>query len=171
MPAIITEMSPREKEIFSLCENVSSASHDRSRKVGAVIVDEKGAILSTGYNSFPRNVSIIEEKRHSRESGEKYLWTEHAERNAIYYAARNGISLDRCYMYCTLFPCADCARALIQSGIIELNTYAYPQNDAFFSRSFVVANEMLREGGVRVRLFADWAAKTAVINSNISSFD
>jgi len=90
-------------------------SKDRSTQVGCMVVKEEKIPLVMGYNGFPRGVSDDIDKRHERPI--KYLFTEHAERNAIYAAARNGISLLGTTMYITGLPCADCARAIIQSGI------------------------------------------------------
>ena len=53
-----------------------------------------------------------------------------------------------------LFPCSDCTRAIIQSGIVRLSSYAAPEQDETFTRSYQVAREMLAEAGVEVRIFA-----------------
>jgi dCMP deaminase len=138
---------------FQLCNLLASWSEDRGRRVGAVVVGPGNEIRTTGYNGFPRGVNARVDNRHSKENGEKYLWFEHAERNAIYNAARFGASLEGCRIYCSLFPCAECVRAVIQSGINELNTHLPPKNDPVFNRSFEVSIEMLQEAGVGVRLF------------------
>lgn len=94
-------------------------SKDKSTKVGALIVKNDGTPLSWGYNGFPRGANDNDEKRHERPL--KYLWTEHAERNAIYNAARSGIELAGSRLYVTtLISCPDCARAIIQAGIKTL---------------------------------------------------
>lgn len=110
-------------------------------------------IRSTGYNGFPRKVSANIEMRHNKEDGEKYYWFEHAERNAIYNAARNGSLTLNAKIYCSMFPCAECVRGIIQAGIVELNTYSPPKDDAVFKRSFEVSSLMLEESGIKVRLF------------------
>ena len=102
-----------DKRFFDLASLVSSWSEDTSRKVGAIIVADTNEILSTGYNGLPRGVSSDVESRHSKNDGEKYFWFEHAERNAIYNSARNGMRLKGSTLYATLFPCADCARAIV----------------------------------------------------------
>ncbi|PZN99488.1 MAG: dCMP deaminase [Hyphomicrobiales bacterium] len=147
-------MSPWEARFFQLCALVASWSDDRSRQVGAVIVDTENNVLSIGYNGFPRRVDSVRSHRHSREGGEKYLWIEHAERNAIYSAVRSGASTRGARMFVSLFPCADCARAIIQSGILELNCFARPLSDERFDKSFDVATTMLLEAGVTVNQFA-----------------
>jgi len=99
---------------------IATWSKDRSTKVGCVIVGPSREIRSTGYNGFPRGVNDDVDERHARPL--KYAYCEHAERNAIYNAARVGIPLEGCTLYCaadklTGPPCVDCARACVQSGI------------------------------------------------------
>lgn len=142
-----------DARFFLLCELLSSWSEDRSRQVGSVIVGIGNEILGTGYNGLPRRVLADDETRHSRESGEKYLWFEHAERNAIYNMVRVGTSTLGCRIYVNNFPCADCSRAIIQSGITQLNSFAPDANDTVFVKHYRVAEAMLRESGVDVRLF------------------
>ena len=72
---------------------------------------------------------------------------------AIYNAARAGISIDGCTLYCNLFPCAECLRAIIQSGIMHLKTYIAPESDPSYQRSFQVAQEMLAETKIEVSIY------------------
>jgi len=97
---------------------IATNSKDKRTKYGAVIVGPNGEIRSTGHNGFPRGCDDDCEYRHRRP--EKYFWIEHAERNAIYNAARVGTPLDGCTLYVQGCPCADCARAIIQSGIVRV---------------------------------------------------
>jgi dCMP deaminase len=83
--------------------------------MGAVIVGENNSIRSTGLNGFPRGIDDYNLARQERP--EKYFWMEHAERNAIYNAAEAGISTRNTRIYVTCHPCAECMRAIIQSGI------------------------------------------------------
>jgi len=146
-------MNKWDRRFFELCDLVASWSEDQSRQVGAVIAGAANDVRAIGFNGLPRGVngSIIE--RHSHSEGEKYLWFEHAERNAVFNAARAGVSIEGCRIYTNLFPCADCVRAIMQSGIAEINTYERPADYAAFERSFEVALEMLREANVGVRIF------------------
>src|SRR3954447_3751356 len=102
---------------MQLATLIGGWSKDRSRKVGCVIVGAHNEVRSTGYNGFPRGVCDDEDYRHDRPM--KYRWTEHAERNAIYSAARIGVPLEGCRMFLPWFPCMDCARAIVQAGIVE----------------------------------------------------
>lgn len=101
---------------ISIAEQVKEKSKDQNTKIGAVIVGKDKEILTTGYNSFPRGLN--DEISERQERPEKYFWFEHAERNAIYNAARIGVSLKESTAYITSgLPCMDCARGLIQAGV------------------------------------------------------
>jgi len=106
---------------MSMCYLVAMRSKDENTNVGAVIVGPNNEIRSTGYNSFPRNCDDANTDRQVRP--EKYYWFEHAERNAIYNAARVGTPLEGCIMYVPGIPCMDCARAIVQSGITAVVTH------------------------------------------------
>ena len=138
---------------LALAELVASWSKDRSRKQGAVIVDYRNTVVSLGWNGFPRGVNDNGNERHERPA--KYLWTEHAERNAIYNAASTGAKLKGCRIYCTLYPCADCARAIIQSGMNLIIAPEPDWNDKTYAASFKVTSIMLEEAGVHVKLIEE----------------
>ncbi len=103
---------------LAMLGGIASASKDNSTKVGCIIVGPDNEIRSTGYNSFPRGIDDNRAERQDRPL--KYFYVEHAERNAVYNAARVGIPLKGCRIYQDFWPCADCARAIIQAGIIEI---------------------------------------------------
>jgi dCMP deaminase len=139
---------------MAMCDLVASWSEDRDFKVGAVIVRAPGqVVVATGYNGFARGVSAADPARHDRPSGEKFHWFEHAERNAIYNAARTGAALQDCTLYVNRFPCADCGRAVIQSGISRLVCPPIPQADGALDHSFSVSHRMLTEAGLTVETY------------------
>jgi dCMP deaminase len=146
-------MTKWDRRFMQLCDVVGSWSEDKSRQVGSVIVGPANEVRAFGFNGLPRGIRSDVSERHSREAGEKYYWFEHAERNAIFNAARVGVRTEGCSIYSNLFPCSDCTRAIIQSGIVRLNSYAAPEQDETFTRSYQVAREMLAEAGVEVRIF------------------
>ena len=136
---------------LALAEHIGGWSKDRSTKVGCVIVGSANQVLAQGYNGFPRGINDDIDERHERPA--KYRWTEHAERNAIYNAARHGIRLEGAAIYVPLHPCADCARAIIQSGITKLVTAEMESDDDARVRwrdSHKAADIMLAEAGVTV---------------------
>lgn len=103
---------------MALVEPISSRSKDPNTHVGCVVVGPDNEIRSTGYNSFPRGIRDDVPARLERP--EKYLWMEHAERNACYAAGRVGIPLAGCRIYQDILPCMDCGRAIVQCGIVEV---------------------------------------------------
>lgn len=99
----------------------SLRSKDPNTKVGACIVDSDNKVVSIGYNGMPKGLD--EEKLSRRNDGDdldlKYLYVCHAEFNAI-LNIRNGSSLKDTKIYVTLFPCNECAKAILQTGIKEI---------------------------------------------------
>ena len=140
-----------DRKFIKLSKHISDWSKDKNKKVGAVIVDSDNIVLSMGYNGIPRGCDDTDECRYERPT--KYLFTEHAERNAIYHAARHGVSLKDCKMYVTLFPCADCARAMIQSGITKIIAPEPNLNHEVWGDHFKVAIQMMKEAKIEIILF------------------
>lgn len=138
------------KRLLDLAEHVGKWSKDRQRGVGAVITDSDHRILSIGYNGFPQGAEDDREERHERPL--KYKWTEHAERNAIFSAAKNGVALLDSQIYIKWFPCADCARAIVQSGIKKLICTAPDFNHPRWGDDFQIADQILLEGDVEVQI-------------------
>jgi dCMP deaminase len=147
------EPSKWDERFFQLCHLTATWSEDRRTKVGAVIVGPANEVRAIGYNGLPRGVSGKEDFRYSPEENEKYYWFEHAERNAIYNAVRAGTSTDGCRLYVSLFPCADCARGIIQSGIVQVNTFPRPDADRKSERTFDVSQIMFEEARIELRIF------------------
>ena len=142
-------MANWDKRFFDLARLVGSWSKDRSTKVGCVIVGPHNEVRSIGFNGFPRLANDDAEERHLRPA--KYKWTEHAERNAIYNAVLAGTSLAGCRMYLPWFPCMDCARAIVQSGIVELIAIEPQLDDERWGEDFRSAFALFEECGVKVR--------------------
>ena len=136
------------KRFMELAEYYSKWSKDRNRGVGAVIVYIDNRELSMGYNGFPSGFNDDVDSRH--DTSMKYFYTEHAERNAIYSAVKNGVKLQNSTIYSTLFPCADCARAIIQSGIKTIVTRKPDINHHRWGKSFQVSIEMFNECKVNI---------------------
>lgn len=136
------------QRFIGLANHISNWSEDRDFKVGAVIVGANNEIRSTGYNGLPRGINSDDNNRFDRKSGEKFFWFEHAERNAIYNAARIGVSVSDCTLYVNRYPCADCARAIIQSGIRRVCCPKKPEKDGALDHSFNVSEVLLQEAGI-----------------------
>lgn len=146
-----------DQRFMDLARLVASWSKDRSRKVGAVIVGPGREVVAVGYNGFPRGVDDAVESRHERPA--KYRWTEHAERNAIYNAARTGASLAGTTIYLPWYPCMDCARAIVQAGILEVVAIEPDWNDPKFADDFRDVPALFTEACVAVRFVPGAAPK------------
>ena len=128
----------------------SLRSKDPNTKVGACIVDKEHKVVSIGYNGMPRGV---DETKVSWNRGEgldsKYLYVCHAEFNAI-LNTRNGAALEGCTLYVTLFPCNECAKAIIQTGIKEVVFFDNKYKD---TTGVQASLKMLELAGVKIRQF------------------
>ena len=140
----------------NLANNVKLKSKDSKTQIGAIIVGSDNEIVSTGYNSFPRGIDDTNPERQERP--EKYFWFEHAERNAIYNAARIGVSTKGTTMYLShWFPCADCARGIINAGIstIYCDRIDIDDKSTSYVESFKRSKEMLLEADVKICFYDD----------------
>lgn len=125
----------------------STWSKDPRRGVGAVIVNDREVDISSGWNGLPRGVVDLPERY---EPEVKPKWCEHAERNAIYNAAAEGHATRGCTLYSSYFPCADCARGVIQSGIKRIVTVEPEWDYAPRADDWAIALTMLNEAGVAI---------------------
>lgn len=129
----------------------SQRSKDPSTQVGACIVNDDNKIMSVGYNGFPRGCSDDEfpwDRQGDKESSTKYPYVCHAELNAILNAGGN--SLKDCRIYVALFPCNECAKAIIQCGIKEVIYIS----DKYADTDLVQASKrMLKCAGVKLTSF------------------
>ncbi len=122
-------------------------SKDPNTQVGACIVSEDNIIISTGYNGMPKGCSDDEfpwERKGENEAATKYPYVVHAELNAILNA--NGRDLRGSRIYVALFPCNECAKAIIQSGIKEVRYLSDKYNDTMLN---LVSKRMLEAAGVK----------------------
>lgn len=107
-------------------------SKDPGTQVGACIVGPDKRIISVGYNGMPMGCSddVLPWAREGNPLDTKYLYVCHAEFNAI--LNKGGADMRGATLYVTLFPCNECAKAIIQSGIKEVVYYSdkYAETDA-----------------------------------------
>lgn len=116
-------------------------SKDPSTKVGAVITDpDTKEIISIGYNGFPRGVHDCDTLLNDRP--EKYARVVHAEANAILFAGHRARGMN---LYGTLFPCNECAKLIISSGIKRVYT---PKPPAGRDANYAVTRDMFTRAGV-----------------------
>ncbi|MBR3693618.1 MAG: dCMP deaminase family protein [Erysipelotrichales bacterium] len=121
-------------------------SKDPSTQVGAVIVDEQKHVVGVGYNGLPYGCSddVFPWDREGAYGDTKYPFVVHAELNAIL----NSISkLHNCTLYVSLFPCNECAKAIIQSGITRI---VYESDKYADTDSTKASKRMLKSAGVEL---------------------
>ena len=142
-------MDKWQKRFMLLTEHIATWSSCLRRQVGTVIVKDK-RIMTTGYNGAPAGVTTCVERgtcmrnELNIESGThaELCYAAHAEQNAIIQAAKEGISLKGCVLYCTHQPCVVCAKMIINAGIKEvIYKEGYPDD---FSR------KICEEAGVKL---------------------
>lgn len=121
-------------------------SKDPSTQVGACIVSEDNKILSMGYNGFPKGCSDDEFpwNREGDPLNSKYFYSTHSELNAI--LNYRGGSLEGAKLYVSLFPCNECAKAIIQAGI---KTIVYDSDKYDGTPAVIASKRMLDAAGVR----------------------
>ena len=121
-------------------------SKDPNSQVGACIVSPDNKILSMGYNGFPKGCSddVFPWAREGDELDTKYLYVTHSELNAI--LNYRGGSLEGAKLYVSLFPCNECAKAIIQAGI---KTIVYDSDKYADTPSVQASKRMLDAAGVR----------------------
>lgn len=135
-----------DKRYMELASNVAQWSKDPSSKIGAVAIGNKGQVLSTGYNGFPRNIGDNPERYKNREF--KYKYIVHAEMNAIYNATFNGVSLDGSTMYVSGLPCcSNCALGIVQVGVKKVFMDGDPESDRW-KESWALTQEIFKEAGI-----------------------
>ena len=121
-------------------------SKDPNTQVGACIVGKDNRILSVGYNGFPNGCDddLFPWAREGEETMTKYPYVAHAELNAILNC--RGANLEGAKIYVALFPCNECAKAIIQAGI---TTVVYDSDKYADSDSTIASKRMMDAAGVR----------------------
>ncbi|GGF35515.1 hypothetical protein GCM10011321_28250 [Youhaiella tibetensis] len=153
----ITESDHRN---IALLSHVTADSHDPDRPVGVIIADDAGVPVAQGTNAPPSSYGYSRESTHAAISADpkwKYFMMEHAERNAILGALANGTPLQGTTLYGTLFPCADCARAIAAAGIARVVVPApglHPARDEKWRDHYRYARDVLALSGVAVDFYS-----------------
>ncbi len=136
-----------DEYFMGIAELSAERSKDPSTQVGACIVSKDNKILSVGYNGMPRccDDDMFPWDREGGNLDTKYFYVCHAELNAILNF--RGGSLEGSRVYVTLFPCNECAKAIIQSGISEI---IYKSNKYAGTDSVTASTRMFEAAGVKL---------------------
>lgn len=134
-----------DEYFMSIAKLASMRSKDPNSQVGACIVSQDNKILSMGYNGFPVGCSdeAFPWAREGDPLDTKYLYVVHSEMNAILNYRG---SLEGAKLYVSLFPCNECAKAIIQCGI---KTIVYEDDKYHDTPSTIASRRMLDAAGVR----------------------
>lgn len=155
-PAV--ELHNTELALLDIARRAADDSPDRSRKVGAVVVNQEGRIIAFGCNTLTEGVPH-EDRYLTRPA--KYDWTEHAERNAIYAAAADGQATRGCTMVLPWFPCRECCRAISQAKVGRVIAQYPDISDPTWGQGFIDGLEILARGGVAFTPYIDDAPMAA----------
>lgn len=128
-----------DEYFMSICELTSLRSPSIKKQVGCIIVKDKH-IISTGYNGFPAGAEHIPLIINGKE-----INTIHAEQNAIAQGAKLGISINNSTLYVTHFPCINCSKMIIASGITRIIYLNDNHNEDSIN--------LLKSGGIEIHKF------------------
>lgn len=129
---------------------IAQRSKDPSTQGGAVLVTPNNVVVGLGYNGWPRGIDNdkLPWEREGKLSDTKYAYVVHAEENAVYNA---NSSTEGCKLYCTLFPCNECAKTIIQNGIKEVIFESDKYHD---TEAWIASRKMFELAGVTCRQYA-----------------
>jgi dCMP deaminase len=138
-----------DETFMQICKVISQRSKDPNTQSGACLVDGRNIIIGLGYNGFPRGCSDdkLPWKREGAFCEKKYAFVVHAEENAILNT--NAVT-EGAKLYCTLFPCNECVKIIIQKGIKEV---VYESDKYHQEEAWQAARQMLKLAGVKYRQY------------------
>ena len=136
-----------DQRFMGLADMVAQWSKDPRTKVGAVAVGKDPRCVAFGYNGFPPGVLDLDERLTNRPV--KYFFIQHAERNVLDNARFDLIGAT---LYCTMYPCAECAKSIISKGISRLVSPSAPTAEPW-AESARYAAMMFEEAGVEVEVW------------------
>jgi len=128
---------------------IAERSKDPSTQAGALIADKTNVVVGLGYNGFPRGVDSdnFPWDREGDFANTKYAYVCHAEENAVYNSNKQPHG---CKIYCTLFPCNECAKTIVQNGIEEVIF----ENDKYHDNEvWIASRRILDSAGVKYRQY------------------
>lgn len=139
-----TDVLTWDEYFMGLAHLSAMRSKDPNTQVGAVIVSDEHRVVSIGYNGFPNGCSddVFPWEREGEFGSTKYPYVVHAELNAILNSKHD---LHGCSLYVSLFPCNECAKAIIQSGITRI---VYESDKYADSATTIASKKMLHAAGV-----------------------
>lgn len=137
-----------ELELLAEAALAALESDDPRTAVGCIIHQPGGGVMLKAANRLPPGISANPGRK---SAPDKYVWIEHAERAALYEAARRGVSTAGASIYVHGgFPCADCARAIIASGIVAVVFCLGASDVRHWAGSHATGEAMFAEAGITI---------------------
>ena len=142
----MTKRIPWDQYFMAMAHLSAKRSKDPNTQVGACIVNAQKRVVGLGYNGFPKGCDDDEFpwEREGEFLNTKYPYVVHAELNAILNSIQ---SLSGCTIYVSLFPCNECAKAIIQSGI---RCVVYESDKYNGTDENIASKKMFRDAGVEL---------------------
>ena len=155
---------------MSIAKIASLRSKDPNTKVGAVLVDSSHHIVGTGYNGFPSGIdeTQLPLNRDGDFLNTKYPFIVHAELNCILNTTV--LSLQGTTLYCTLFPCNECTKAIIQKGIKDI---VYLEDKYHNLDAYIASRRLLDLANIKYRQLQKFSVKdilNTISNYGVASF-
>lgn len=151
---ILKQENPIEWDVYFMNAAIltSLRSSDINTKVGAILVSQENKIIGAGYNGIPRglNKSNFPTTRNGEYHLTKYAYTVHAEANALCNSTVYDLRGSK--LFCTLFPCCECVKLLLQKGISEIIYLSDIHHD---DPIYIASRKLLKEAGINVRRYQD----------------
>lgn len=147
--------------IFHKLYSLVWRSPDPSTKNAAVVISPKGIPLGWGVNRIVPNSATTPERL---TKPLKYSWITHAETDAIYYAATEGVSLAGATMYCCWAACTECAKAIVGVGIKKLvrHVHEHQKTQGAWPESVLIGDQILQAGGVEIENFEQFLDRSVL---------
>lgn len=154
----------RTIEYLQLAYQLALNSPDPSNQCGAVLTDANGLLLGQGWNDFPGAWPQPIEDR-----AQKLLHIEHAERAAIYQAARQGNALVGSTLYCPWVACMDCARAIVLSGVKKIYCHSERMSKTPERWQAQISNayRLMGLSGIRLEAVSGFSHVPVLVNGEI----
>ena len=129
---------------------IAERSKDPVTQAGSVIVNDRNVVIGMGYNGWPRGIAndALPWDRTGETEETKYPYVVHAEENAVY---NTNLQPTGCRIYCTLYPCGECAKTLIQTGVTEV---IYDSDKHHDNKLWVAARKLFKLAGVTCRQYS-----------------
>jgi dCMP deaminase len=147
-----------------------SCSKDPSTQLGAILVKPNIGIIAWGVNGIPEKIKDTEDKW---QYPKKNIYVEHAERNVIYKCVSRGINTSGLVMYCPWYSCVDCARAIIEAGIVGIvgHKEMFEHTNNRWKETVDKGISLLKEAGVKCELWSGRIESGISIKVNQKTFE